>query len=113
MADRYLDADQDGVPDLAAPTLGDAAHAADNSPVLVGTSNDARNRALRTFAQGLLTDLLVVAVLFLFPVFASDSFDFSNTDWKVLALSFAKTVVVTLLSYIARLLKISLPTTTA
>lgn len=79
---------------------------------VVGTAQDARNRAIRSFLQGLLTDLLVVIVLFLLPIFGSESFDWSGTDWKVLLLSLAKTVVVTILSYVARKLHIGQDTIT-
>jgi len=72
----------------------------------VGPVLDARNRAWRTLITNLLTDLLVVIVLFLLPVFTSDSFSWSATDWKVLWLSLAKTVVVTVLSYLARVLHV-------
>lgn len=103
---HYLDENGDGMPDVAPdPEL-------DSTPV-VGAAADAKNRAARTFVQGLLTDLLVAAVLFAFPIFAGGSFDWTKSDWKVIGLSLAKTIVVTLLSYLARKLKISLPTTTA
>jgi hypothetical protein len=95
---HYADENADGIPDLA--------------PEMVGAAQDAKNRALRTFAQGLASDLLVAAVLFLLPVFASDSFDWTATDWKVLVLSFAKTLVVTIISYVARVRGISPSTTT-
>lgn len=95
---HYADENNDGIPDLA--------------PEKVGTGQDAKNRALRTFVQGLLSDLLIALVLFLSPIFASDSFDWTATDWKVLGLALAKTVVVTVISYIARVRGISRDTIT-
>jgi hypothetical protein len=89
---RYLDADGDGKPDLA--------------PV-VSTNKDARNRALRTLAFGLLTDVGVAVLLFLLPIFGSASTDWSTLDWRLIGLSLAKTVVMATLSFLARRFKIS------
>lgn len=94
---HYLDEDGDGVPDLA--------------PEHVGTQVDARNRAIRTFLQGLGFDVLAALVLLLFPIFSSAS-GWSDFDWNLLLFLFIKTVVVSCLSYLMRLLKLSLSTTT-
>lgn len=99
---RYLDADADGQPDLAReqPVTG---------PVLdpVSTKRDARNRALRVFVYGLLTDVSLAVLLFLLPIFGSSSTDWSTLDWRVIGLSLIKTVVMAILSFLARRFKIS------
>lgn len=92
---RYLDADGNGQPDQSA----------------VGTATDARNRAVRTFLQGLGFDVLAALVLLLLPVFSSAS-GWDDFDWHLLLFLFVKTVVVTALSYLMRLMKLSLSTTT-
>jgi hypothetical protein len=79
---------------------------------VVPASVDAKNRGWRTLLWGLASDVLVVILLFLLPVFSSDAFDWSTTDWKVLGFSLAKTVVVAALSYIARVLGLSARTIT-
>lgn len=62
---------------------------------------DASNRALRTFLQGLGTDLLAAVLLFLLPVVTSaDGWD--DFEWSVMGFLLAKTAVVTLFSYLMR-----------
>lgn len=68
------------------------------SPAL---ANDARNRALRTFLQGLTADVLAAVVLLVLPVF-SNATGWQDVDWKVLGFLLAKTVAVTALSYLMR-----------
>jgi hypothetical protein len=97
---RYLDADHDGQPDLA-------------QPMVVGATADARNRAFRTLLWGLLTDVGVASLLYLLPIFGTTSTDWSTLDWRLIALSLAKTVVMATLSFLARRFKISPRTTTA
>lgn len=62
---------------------------------------DARNRALRTFLQGLAADVAAAAVLLVLPVFTNAS-GWQDIDWKILGFLLAKTVVVTGLSYLMR-----------
>lgn len=62
---------------------------------------DAKNRALRTFAQGLAADVLAAVILLVLPVF-SNAQGWQDIDWKVLGFLLAKTVVVTGLSFVMR-----------
>lgn len=64
-------------------------------------TNDARNRALRTFVQGLASDVIAAVVLLVLPVFTSAT-GWQNIDWKILSFLIAKTIVVTGLSYVMR-----------
>ena len=64
-------------------------------------TNDARNRALRTFVQGLAADVLAAVILLVLPVFSSAT-GWQDIDWKVLAFLLAKTVAVTALSFVMR-----------
>lgn len=68
------------------------------TPVL---TNDARNRALRTFIQGLAADVIAAVVLLVLPVF-SNATGWQDIDWKVLGFLLAKTVAVTALSFVMR-----------
>lgn len=81
----------------------------DHQPV--GAPTDARNRAVRTFVQNLLLDVLVAVLLFLWPI-VSNGAKLSDFDWPLLAFSFAKTVVVTVVAYLMRALGVSPGTTT-
>lgn len=74
------------------------------------TKRDAMHRAVRTFLQGLLTDLLIAAVVFLYPVITSAE-SVATIQWGAVGLSLAKTALVTFLSYLMRVLKISPQTT--
>ena len=78
----------------------------------VGRSADARNRAIRTFLWGLSTDILVAVVIYLLPIFGTTATDWSTLDWKVIALTVAKTIVMTIISYVARYLRIQKTTIT-
>lgn len=62
---------------------------------------DARNRALRTFLQGLAADVLAALVLLLLPVFTSAN-GWGDFEWQILGFLGFKTVVVTGLSYVMR-----------
>lgn len=62
---------------------------------------DARNRALRTFLQGLVADVAAAVVLLVLPVFTSAQ-GWQDLDWRILGFLLAKTVVVTGLSYLMR-----------
>ena len=62
---------------------------------------DARNRAVRTFLQGLGADVLAALVLLLLPVFTNAN-DWGDFEWQVLGFLVAKTVAVTALSYVMR-----------
>lgn len=64
-------------------------------------TNDARNRAVRTFLQGLATDVLAALVLLLLPVFTSAN-GWGDFEWQVLGFLTAKTVAVTVMSYVMR-----------
>lgn len=64
-------------------------------------TNDARNRALRTFIQGLGTDVAAALILLLLPVFTSAN-GWGDFEWQVLGFLVAKTVAVTALSYVMR-----------
>lgn len=68
---------------------------------LVVPASDAKNRALRTFLQGLGVDVLAALVLLVFPVVSGAS-DWSSFDWQILGFLAAKTVAVTILSYVMR-----------
>lgn len=64
-------------------------------------ANDARNRAVRTFLQGLVADVIAAVVLLVLPVF-SNATGCQDVDWKVLGFLLAKTVTVTALSFLMR-----------
>ena len=65
------------------------------------TNADARNRALRTFFQGLAADVLAAVVLVLLPTFTNAN-GWGDFEWGVLGFLLAKTAVVTALSYLMR-----------
>jgi hypothetical protein len=62
---------------------------------------DARNRALRTFLQGIAADVLAAVALLVLPIFTNAN-GWQDIDWKILGFLLAKTVVVTGLSYLMR-----------
>ena len=64
-------------------------------------TQDARNRALRTFVQGLVVDVVVAVAVILLPQLAS-AHSFADLNWGLLAFLLAKTVVVSGLSYVMR-----------
>jgi outer membrane receptor protein involved in Fe transport len=61
---------------------------------------DARNRAARTFLQGLLVDVVAAAVVVLLP--AVTGLQWTPLWWAALGLAVAKSVVVAIVSYVAR-----------
>ncbi len=62
---------------------------------------DARNRAVRTLVQNLGVDVGVAVVALLLPVVTSaESLD--DVQWGLIAFSVAKTIVVTIFSYVMR-----------
>lgn len=63
----------------------------------VGAAADAKNRALRTFVQGLLIDALVAVCLVVV-----DALNQEEVDWRLLILTIAKTVLMTAASYVMR-----------
>lgn len=63
--------------------------------------NDARNRALRTFLQGLAADLVAALILLLLPIVTAAT-GWGDFEWQVLGFLVAKTGVVTLFSYVMR-----------
>lgn len=62
---------------------------------------DARNRAIRTFLQGLAVDVAAALALVVFPVF-NNAQSFNEVDWKVLAFLLTKTAAISALSYLMR-----------
>jgi len=62
---------------------------------------DAKNRALRTFIQGLAIDLAVAVGTVLVTVFATAG-GWGDIQWAVVGFSLAKTVVQTVVSYVMR-----------
>lgn len=69
-------------------------------------TTDARNRAVRTFVQGLAFDVIASVVVFVFPL-VSDADSFADFDWQVILFLLVKTVLVSVLSYTMRVLKLS------
>lgn len=63
--------------------------------------SDARNRALRTFLQGLAVDVLATLVLVLLPIVSSAS-SFADFQWEIIVFLVVKTAVVTAFSYLMR-----------
>lgn len=70
---------------------------------LPAAQRDARNRALRTFVQGVGTDVVASAALAILPALTGSDFAWSGTYWAAVGLLAAKTAVITLVSYVARL----------
>jgi hypothetical protein len=65
-------------------------------------AQDARNRAWRTFGQGLLFDVLLSVCVVLTTALAAPDFAWTGAHWTVLGLSLAKTAVMTATAYVAR-----------
>lgn len=71
-------------------------------PLTVATlTEDARNRALRTFVQGLSVDALAAIGLIILPLLTTAQ-SFDDVDWKVLIFLVVKSVVVSAFSYVMR-----------
>lgn len=62
---------------------------------------DARNRALRTFLQGLVADVAAALLLLLLPIVTAAN-GWGDFEWQILGFLVAKTIVVTGLSYAMR-----------
>jgi hypothetical protein len=62
---------------------------------------DAKNRAWRTFAQGLLVDVAVAVVLVLVVAFGAN-IEWTPTYWLALASTLGKTVLLSAVSYASR-----------
>jgi len=62
---------------------------------------DAKNRAVRTFLQGLAIDLALALAMLLFTVFIEAN-SWGDIEWYTLAFSFAKTIVTTAASFVMR-----------
>jgi hypothetical protein len=62
---------------------------------------DARNRALRTFVQGLVVDVAAALIILFLPVITEAQAP-GDLDWPVLGFLAAKTVVATALAYVMR-----------
>lgn len=71
-------------------------------PVPPSTEADAKNRALRTFVQGLLTDVIGAVVLAVGPALAGADFAWTREYWTAVGLLTAKTVVLSVVSYVSR-----------
>lgn len=63
---------------------------------------DARNRAFRTFVQGLAVDVVGATALAVGPALAGADFAWSRAYWLSVAGLAAKTAVTTAVSYVAR-----------
>ena len=63
---------------------------------------DARNRAWRTFVQGLLTDVLAAVLLVAIPAINGSDFAWSGKFWVALGLLVAKSALMAAVSYVAR-----------
>ena len=62
---------------------------------------DAKNRAVRTFLQNMGVDAAVAVVTLLLPLVVRAG-SFSDLDWRYIAFSVAKTVVLVVFSYVMR-----------
>ena len=78
-----IDPETPGTPDHAAPA----------------TETDAVSRALRTFVQGLLTDVLLAVVLVVSDALRETT---ETIDWRLLGLATLKTAAMTAASYVMR-----------
>jgi len=70
------------------------------------SSADARNRALRTFLQGLVLDVLLAVALVVYTAVSA-----GEVDWRLLAAALVRTVLQTAASYVMRKLKPPPPST--
>lgn len=66
------------------------------------TRADARNRAWRTFMQGLLVDVTAAVTLAVGPALTGSDFAWSRTYWATLAALAAKTALTSAVAYLAR-----------
>ncbi|MEO3923021.1 hypothetical protein ABGB07_03945 [Micromonosporaceae bacterium B7E4] len=70
--------------------------------VPASASADARNRAFRTFVQGLGTDVIGATALAVVPALSGSDFAWSGQYWTAVGLLAAKTAILTVVSYVAR-----------
>lgn len=70
------------------------------SPTVVAA--DARNRAWRTFLQGLLVDVVAAVVLAIGPALAGDDFAWSRAYWLTIAGLAGRSAITAGVSYVAR-----------
>lgn len=73
------------------------------NPVVV--SADAKNRALRTLAWGLLYDVAAAVALVVYSAVTSADFAWEKTYWMTVGGLVAKSAVVSLTSYVMRMIK--------
>jgi hypothetical protein len=73
-----------------------------NLAVPPSTAADAANRAWRTLAQGLATDVAAAVAMAVLPELAGSDFAWTRAYWVTLGLLAAKTAVMTVVSYVAR-----------
>lgn len=71
-------------------------------PLPPSTADDARNRAWRTFAQGLISDVLIAATGTLIAAITAPDFVMSRGYVAAVGVLVGKSVVVAVLSYVAR-----------
>jgi hypothetical protein len=71
-------------------------------PTPASTEADAKNRAARTFVQGLVTDVIGAVTLAVGPALAGADFAWTKAYWTAVGLLTAKTVVLSVVSYISR-----------
>jgi hypothetical protein len=63
---------------------------------------DARNRAWRTFVQGLLVDIVLAIAGGLSLVLSSPDFAWTGAYWTAVGLALAKTTLTTIVAYVMR-----------
>lgn len=61
---------------------------------------DARSRALRTFFQGLLVDVILIVAVSLYNITGSEDFEWTGAYWAAYALLLGRTVLHSVASYI-------------
>ncbi|PWR05177.1 hypothetical protein DKT68_28270 [Micromonospora acroterricola] len=64
---------------------------------------DARNRAIRTFVQGLITDVLIAVLPVLYEAVSDWDGAFTSEYWTVVGISVLKTLAIAVVSYVMRL----------
>jgi hypothetical protein len=62
---------------------------------------DATNRAVRTFIQGLAIDVGVALAVLLWTIF-SDANSWGDLEWKIIAFSILKTILTAIASFVMR-----------
>jgi hypothetical protein len=64
-------------------------------------TTDAKNRALRTFLQGLAVDVAISIAVVIITVFATAD-DWGDLQWTIIGFSLFKTVLTTIASFVMR-----------